>query len=158
MRTASTCSPGWSSGGRPCGHTAGATPHPGEMSRLTGMTVDEIERDRLAAARDAAQRWGQVVVLKGAETVVASPDGRAAISPFANPALASAGTGDVLAGAVVGLLAQGLDAPTPLPVAACICMGWPVSWGADRSGRRGWWPAICCPCCPRRSRRSRVNR
>ncbi len=61
-------------------------------------------------AQKAAAEWGQVVVLKGAYSIVAAPDGRTAINPFANPALATAGTGDVLAGAIVGLLAQGLSA------------------------------------------------
>ncbi|MCH7655910.1 MAG: NAD(P)H-hydrate dehydratase [Chloroflexi bacterium] len=83
------------------------TPHPGEMSRLLGKPVAEIEADRVATAREAAARWHQVVVLKGAHTVVAAPDGRAALSPFANPALATAGTGDVLAGIIGSLLAQG---------------------------------------------------
>ena len=84
------------------------TPHPGEMGRLLTQTVSNIQDDRVDSARWAAAEWGQVVVLKGAHTVIASPDGRAAISPFANPALASAGTGDVLAGIIGALLAQGL--------------------------------------------------
>ena len=85
------------------------TPHPGEMSRLLALPTYEIQRDRTAAASAAARRWGQVVALKGAHTVVAAPDGRAAISPFANPALAVAGSGDVLAGVIGGLLAQGME-------------------------------------------------
>jgi len=85
------------------------TPHPGEMARLAGDPVAELQRDRVASATDAAGRWSKTVVLKGAHTVVAAPDGTAMLSPFANPALASAGTGDVLAGAIAGLLAQGLD-------------------------------------------------
>jgi NAD(P)H-hydrate epimerase len=85
------------------------TPHPGEMARLMGETeVQAIQADRWNVARRMAAEWGQVVVLKGAFTVVAAPDGRTAVSPFANPGLASGGTGDVLAGAIVGLLAQGL--------------------------------------------------
>jgi ADP-dependent NAD(P)H-hydrate dehydratase / NAD(P)H-hydrate epimerase len=82
------------------------TPHPGELSRLLDRSATEIEAARLATAREAARTWGHIVVLKGAYTVVADPDGRAAVSPFANPALASAGTGDVLAGTIVALLAQ----------------------------------------------------
>jgi len=85
------------------------TPHPGEMARLTRLSADEIQRDRLSAARDAARRWGQVVVLKGAYTVVATPEGSVTVIPFANAALATAGTGDVLAGTIVALLAQGLS-------------------------------------------------
>ncbi|MCH7998615.1 MAG: NAD(P)H-hydrate dehydratase, partial [Chloroflexi bacterium] len=90
------------------------TPHPGELSRLTGLSVEEIQSDRLAVARRCAGEWGVTVVLKGANTVVAAPGagghgGRARLSPFANPGLASGGTGDVLAGVIVGLLAQGLQ-------------------------------------------------
>jgi NAD(P)H-hydrate epimerase len=84
------------------------TPHPGEMARLMGYTVSEVQADRVAVTQSQAATWGQVVVLKGAYTVVAAPDGRTAIEPFANPGLATAGTGDVLAGAIVALRAQGL--------------------------------------------------
>jgi len=86
------------------------TPHPGEMARLTGKTTAEVQADRLHIAQTSAAAWGHVVVLKGAFTVIAAPDGEAALLPFANPGLASAGTGDVLAGAIVALRAQGLDA------------------------------------------------
>lgn len=85
------------------------TPHPGEFSRLTGRTVKDIQAHRLQAARDAAAEWRQAVVLKGANTIVAGPSGEAWLSTFANPALASAGTGDVLAGLIAGFLGQGLD-------------------------------------------------
>jgi hydroxyethylthiazole kinase-like uncharacterized protein yjeF len=85
------------------------TPHPGEMSRLLDCSIEEVEADRVAAARGAAQQWQQVVVLKGAHSVIAAPDGRLAISRFANPGLATAGTGDVLAGSIVGFVAQGLS-------------------------------------------------
>ncbi len=84
------------------------TPHPGEMSRLTNEPSARLQADRVASATNAAAAWGKVVALKGAFTVVAAPDGRVALSPFANPGLASAGTGDVLAGAMAGLLAQGV--------------------------------------------------
>ena len=87
---------------------ATVTPHPGEMARLTGMTVAEIQDDRVGAARNGAAKWAVTVVLKGAFTVVAEPDGRVAINPSALPVLGSAGTGDVLAGAITGLLAQGV--------------------------------------------------
>ncbi|HUV74350.1 MAG TPA: NAD(P)H-hydrate dehydratase [Anaerolineae bacterium] len=85
------------------------TPHPGEMSRLLGCPIEDVEADRVATARGAAQQWQQVVVLKGAHSVIAAPDGRVAISRFANPGLATAGTGDVLAGSIVGFAAQGLS-------------------------------------------------
>jgi len=85
------------------------TPHPGEMARLTGVSVDEVQRQRLDIARKAAMEWRKVVVLKGAYTVVAASDGRARISQIANSGLASAGTGDVLSGVIAGLVAQGLS-------------------------------------------------
>ncbi len=84
------------------------TPHPGEMARLLHSTVSAVQDARIATASAAATRWEQVVVLKGAYTVIAAPDGRVRLSPFANPALATAGTGDVLAGVIGALLAQGL--------------------------------------------------
>jgi hydroxyethylthiazole kinase-like uncharacterized protein yjeF len=83
------------------------TPHPGEMARLTGKTVEAIATDRVGAARKAAKEWGAVVVLKGARTVVAHPDGRSSEDPHEVPALATGGTGDVLSGIIGGLLAQG---------------------------------------------------
>jgi ADP-dependent NAD(P)H-hydrate dehydratase / NAD(P)H-hydrate epimerase len=92
------------------------TPHPGEMSRLTGLSVAEIQANRLGIAQKMAAEWQKVVVLKGAYTVIAGPDGRAKLNPSANPALASAGTGDVLSGAIAGLLAQGLS---PFDAAYC---------------------------------------
>jgi NAD(P)H-hydrate epimerase len=84
------------------------TPHPGEMAALTGMEKDALQKDRIGTARKYAAEWGAVVVLKGAFTVVAAPDGRTTVQPFATAALARAGTGDVLAGAITGLLAQGM--------------------------------------------------
>jgi ADP-dependent NAD(P)H-hydrate dehydratase / NAD(P)H-hydrate epimerase len=86
------------------------TPHPGEMSALTGLSIDEIQKDRLTVARKFAQEWGHVVVLKGAFSVIAAPDGRTTTIPVASPALARAGTGDVLAGIITGLRAQGVEA------------------------------------------------
>ena len=84
------------------------TPHPGEMARLTAR-ITTPAANRLDTALDAAARWGKTVVLKGAHTVVANADGSAYVSPFANPALATAGTGDVLSGAILGLLSQGVS-------------------------------------------------
>jgi len=85
-------------------------PHPGEMSSLTGLSVADIQADRVEIAGKYAKKWGHVAVLKGAFTVIAAPDGRTTIIPVATPALARAGTGDVLAGLIVGLRAQGVDA------------------------------------------------
>lgn len=87
------------------------TPHPGEMSRLTGLSAAEVNANRWGVAAEASSRWGQTVVLKGAFSVVADPAGAAWVSPFAMPALASAGTGDVLTGLIAGLLAQGAASP-----------------------------------------------
>ncbi len=86
------------------------TPHPGEMAILTGLAVKEIQADRLGTAERYAREWGHVVVLKGALSIIAAPDGRTALIPVATPALARAGTGDVLAGIVAGLRAQGVEA------------------------------------------------
>lgn len=84
------------------------TPHPGEMSVLTGLAVEEIQGNRVGIAEEYAQRWKQIVLLKGAHSVIAAPDGRTKILISANPALARAGSGDVLAGIITGLVAQGL--------------------------------------------------
>lgn len=84
------------------------TPHPGEMARLCGCSTQEVRADRLGLAQRKAAEWNVVVLLKGAYTIVAAPDGRVVVLPFANPALATAGSGDVLAGSIVGCLAQGV--------------------------------------------------
>ena len=84
------------------------TPHLGEMSRLTGHTIAELEARRIDAAHGWARRWGATLVLKGAPTVVAAPDGRVSVNPTGSAALATAGTGDVLTGVLVALLAEGL--------------------------------------------------
>ncbi|HTH74561.1 MAG TPA: NAD(P)H-hydrate dehydratase [Trinickia sp.] len=91
-------------GARPCV----LTPHPLEAARLMGCDASQVQRDRIGAARALAQRYSAVIVLKGAGTVIASPDGRAAVNPTGNAALATGGTGDVLGGIVGALLAQGL--------------------------------------------------
>ena len=85
------------------------TPHPGEMARLLGCDTAAVQGDRLAAARRFAAAERVIVALKGARTVIAAPDGRAAISPTGNPGMASGGMGDVLAGVVGALLGQGLE-------------------------------------------------
>ncbi|MFN4292591.1 MAG: NAD(P)H-hydrate dehydratase [Thermoflexales bacterium] len=92
------------------------TPHAGEMARLAGATIDAIQSDRIGNALNYAEAWGHIIVLKGAHTVIAAPGRRGVVLPFANPAMATAGTGDVLAGCIAGLLAQGL---TPFDAAVC---------------------------------------
>ena len=96
--------------------TAVLTPHPGEMARLTGLLTTQIQARRVETAREYAHKWGHVVVLKGAFTVVAQPEGPCRIAPFANPLLSVGGTGDVLSGIIGGLLAQGMK---PADAAAC---------------------------------------
>ncbi|HEY0840613.1 MAG TPA: NAD(P)H-hydrate dehydratase [Vulgatibacter sp.] len=86
------------------------TPHPGEMARLAGTTIGEIQEDRVGSARRFAAAHGCTVILKGAGTVVADPDGNAAICPTGNAGMATAGSGDVLGGLVAALLAQGMTA------------------------------------------------
>jgi hydroxyethylthiazole kinase-like uncharacterized protein yjeF len=88
------------------------TPHAGELGRLLELDSAEIERERLRHVRAAAAQADAVVVLKGDDTLIAAADGRVAVSPGASPALATAGTGDVLTGVIAALLAQGLDAFT----------------------------------------------
>jgi NAD(P)H-hydrate epimerase len=92
------------------------TPHLGELSRLTGVSAADLEARRIDAAREWAQRWRVVLLVKGAPTAVASPDGRVTVNPTGNPGMASAGMGDVLTGAIAGLMAQGV----PAYEAACL--------------------------------------
>jgi NAD(P)H-hydrate epimerase len=84
------------------------TPHPGEMARLLKSSIEDVQANRAGIAKKAAADWKTVVVLKGAGTVIATPKGKVYVSPFSNPALATAGSGDVLAGAIAGFVAQGL--------------------------------------------------
>jgi NAD(P)H-hydrate epimerase len=85
------------------------TPHPGEMARLVGATTAEVQADRLGQARRLAAAANAVVVLKGARTVIAAPDGTAHVNPAANPSLGTAGSGDVLTGVIAALCGQGLS-------------------------------------------------
>jgi NAD(P)H-hydrate epimerase len=109
------------------------TPHPGEMAALTGLDASVIQSDRIGHTQRFAAGWGHVVVLKGAFTVVAAPDGRTVVQPFATSALAHAGTGDVLAGAMAGLMAQGL-ATFEAAVAATYLHGRAGELAAQRLG------------------------
>jgi hydroxyethylthiazole kinase-like uncharacterized protein yjeF len=112
------------------------TPHPGEMARLMGVKTSEVQADRLQVAREMAVKWGHVVLLKGAFTLVASPAGEVVLLPFATPALATAGSGDVLAGAIVGLLAQGLT-PFDAAVAGAYLHGLAGSRASEEIGPAG---------------------
>ncbi|MEM8859042.1 MAG: NAD(P)H-hydrate dehydratase, partial [Chloroflexota bacterium] len=96
------------------------TPHPGEMARLLGMPLSDFKQlNRIEIAREMAQKWRCVLLLKGAFTVIANPDGQAMVLPFANSLMAVAGSGDVLSGIIVSLLGQGLP-----PFEAAVLGGW----------------------------------
>ena len=82
------------------------TPHPGEMARLCGRNKNEIQEDRIGIAKEFAQKWAVTVVLKGAHTIIATPEGELFVNPTGNPGMATAGTGDVLTGMIAGLMAQ----------------------------------------------------
>ncbi|MHB8417100.1 MAG: NAD(P)H-hydrate dehydratase [Myxococcales bacterium] len=112
------------------------TPHPGEMSRLQGRPTAEIQRDRIGAAKAFAAERGVTLVLKGARTVVAAPDGACWIVPTGNPGLATGGTGDVLCGLIGALLAQGLS-PTEAARAGAYVHGLAGDFAARRRGERG---------------------
>ncbi len=111
------------------------TPHPGEAARLLGMEIAAVQADRFASARELARRHGAVVVLKGAGSLIARPDGRLAVCPWGNPGMAVGGMGDVLTGVIAALLAQGATAWE----AACLGVGLHARAGdvAAEAGERG---------------------
>jgi NAD(P)H-hydrate epimerase len=115
------------------GRTIVLTPHPGEMARLAGMSVKDVQADRLGVARQFAQRFGVTLVLKGARTLIAHPDGRVAVNTTGNPGLAKGGSGDLLTGLVAGLLAQYSGNPAQAVEAAVYLHG----LAADLAVRHG---------------------
>jgi len=112
------------------------TPHPGEMARLLGMTVPEIQKNRVEIARNFAQKNGLVLVLKGARSIVAGPEGDIYINPTGNPGMASGGMGDVLTGMVGGFLAQGFS-PLEAAKLGVYLHGLVGDFVAYRKGERG---------------------
>lgn len=112
------------------------TPHPGEMSRLTGLPVAKIQETRLATVEKYAAAWKTVVVLKGVPTLVCSPDGDVYINPTGNPGMASGGSGDVLTGIIAGLLAQGMD-PLTASAAGVYLHGLAGDYAAVQKGMIG---------------------
>jgi len=86
------------------------TPHPGEMARLTGKSTTEVQADRIGTAREGAEKWSSVVVLKGAGTLVTAPGGTVKVNTTGNPGMATAGMGDVLTGCIASFVGQGLGA------------------------------------------------
>lgn len=113
------------------------TPHPGEMARLCGKSVKEIEEDRLNTAADFARRFGVTLVLKGANTVVASPEGKLFVNLTGNPGMATGGSGDVLAGMILSFLAQGYD-----PLTAANTAVWLHSAAGDAAADRVGQPSL----------------
>jgi len=112
------------------------TPHPGEMARLCGITVEEVQSDRIGISAAKAKAWAATVVLKGARTVVADPEGPPAVVATGNPGLATGGTGDVLTGLCGALLAGGLAPPAAGRVGAWV-HGRAGDLAALRVGERG---------------------
>lgn len=96
------------------------TPHPGEMSRLSGLSVSHIQKHRVTTALEYAKQWHVVLVLKGKDTLIAAPDGRIMSCPLGNDGLATGGSGDVLAGILGALLAQGMKAYDAASVAVYV--------------------------------------
>ncbi len=117
-------------------HSAVLTPHVGEFARLSRLSTDEIKAKREDCAREFAQQWNQVLLLKGAFTLVAEPNGQVTLLPFATAALATAGSGDVLSGMIVGLLAQGL-APRDAAILGGYVHGMAGEWVAHEVGEAG---------------------
>ena len=111
------------------------TPHPGEMTRLTGLTTDQVQAKRVEVARQFAMEHKAYVVLKGHRTLIAEPGGQVAVNPTGNPGMATAGTGDVLTGMIAGLLAQHPEAPVERVVSAAVY--WHSAAGDAALARRG---------------------
>ncbi|MFP5207497.1 MAG: NAD(P)H-hydrate dehydratase [Acidobacteriota bacterium] len=105
------------------GRTLVLTPHPGEMARLAGISVAEVQANRLECARSFSQRVGVILVLKGARTLIAHPDGRVAVNTSGNPGMAKGGSGDLLTGLIAGILAQHPDHPAQAVEAAVFLHG-----------------------------------
>jgi len=106
------------------------TPHPGELSRLIGKSVKEIQKDRIEATKSTSKELGLPIVLKGASTIIAVPDGKTYINPTGNSGLAKGGSGDVLTGLLVGLLAQGVN-----PLESAICATYIHGFAGDLAAR-----------------------
>jgi len=109
------------------------TPHPGEMSRLTGLSIKDIQENRIEVARDFARKWKVITVLKGSRTVIADPDGTVYINTTGNPGMATAGSGDVLTGIIAALIGQGIK-PQSAAVAGVYIHGLAGDLAASESG------------------------
>lgn len=116
--------------------TAVLTPHIGEMARLTNLPIEEIQRNKIQIAIEFAKKWKVILILKGARTVVASPEGKIFINTTGNPGMATAGSGDVLTGIITGFLAQGVQ-PFDAAIAAVYIHGTAGDRAANRMGEYG---------------------
>jgi NAD(P)H-hydrate epimerase len=123
------------------------TPHPGEMARLAGKSIEEIQSDRVEFARSFAREWGVSLVLKGDKTVVANPAGEVYINISGNPGMATAGSGDVLCGIIAGLVAQGLK-PQEAAFAGVYLHGLAGDLAARIKGERGLIAGDLIACLP----------
>ncbi|MGH7792290.1 MAG: NAD(P)H-hydrate dehydratase, partial [Thermodesulfobacteriota bacterium] len=112
------------------------TPHPGEMARLIGKASDEVQKARVGVARDFSTMYNSYTVLKGARTVISTPDGRVFINPTGNPGMASGGMGDVLSGVIGGFLAQGYN-PADSCVLGVFAHGLAGDLAAEKKGEAG---------------------
>lgn len=121
------------------------TPHPLEAARLLKTTSDAIQANRLEAAKELALRFTAIAVLKGSGTVIAAPDGKTVINPTGNPALATAGTGDVLSGITGALIAQGRPAWEATLAAVWLHARRPIRWLSVITDQLEWWQANWLP-------------
>ena len=113
------------------------TPHPGEMGRLMGISNAEVQQDRAAVVLEAARKFNTTVVLKGAATLIAAPDGRLSVSHWVNSGLAKGGSGDVLAGLLGGLLAQQPDSMFDMASLAVYVHGYAAEAAREELGEAG---------------------
>ena len=133
---------------RPRGTTI-FTPHPGEMSRLTGKTIAEIQSNRISTAREFAKKFGVTLVLKGFQTLIATPEGQVWVNPTGNPGMATGGTGDVLTGMTAGLLAQFPTHPVgEVAVAAVYLHGLAGDLAAEKFGQQSMLAGDLLECIP----------
>jgi NAD(P)H-hydrate epimerase len=112
------------------------TPHPGEMSRLIGTSIQDVQKDRIKHARDFSDEYNVITVLKGSKTIIATPHGRVYINPTGNPGMSTAGTGDVLTGIIAGFIGQGFS-PEDAAVAGVFLHGLAGDSAAQRKGEYG---------------------
>ena len=112
------------------------TPHPGEMARLTGTSVQEVQQNRIDTAREFSKNWGVVTVLKGYRTVIADPEGNIYINPTGNAGMSTAGSGDVLTGIIASLLGMGRK-PVDAAVSGVYLHGLAGDLTAGQKGEHG---------------------